>query len=152
MKRLVGSGFVVLTALVSGSVAWQGAHAQEQKADTVLFLVLPNRLIGNPHLALKDGKYTQIETIAAPGDALDASAISLKGITLATGKYPAQQCKVSGKNDKGIVLQIYFARQIPPKTILSNIQYKGEAVASYELGFGGGKNLPVYVFQASVAK
>jgi hypothetical protein len=153
MKRLFGCVFVAaLAGLLPAPAAREAAAGEGTKADTVLFLVLPNRLAGNPHLDLKAGKYTKIEPIMALGEALDASAIKLKGVTLATGKYPAAQCKLTAKDGKAIVLQIYFARQVPPKTVLTNIRYKGEAVATYKLGFGGGKDSPVHVFQASVAK
>ena len=109
---------------------------------------------GNPHLALKDGKFTEIEAIAVFGDekALDVSAIALKGVDLAKGKYPAAQCKLSGKDAKPTITEIYCARKLPDKAKLTNIKYKGEAVATYKLGFGMGKDKPVHVFEASVAK
>jgi len=122
--------------------------------DTVLFVVMPNKLIGNPHLALKDGKFTEIETVSVLGDAgaLDVSTIKLEGINLPTGKYAAEQCKLSGKDQKPIVLEIYFAKKVPEKSKLTNIKYKGEAVTTYKLTFGGGKDKPLPVFEATISK
>jgi hypothetical protein len=151
MNRLVGFAFALglgLLPLVSGPVK---VRAAEKKGGTVLFVVLPNKLVGNPHLALKSGKFTTIEVVAEAG-ALDVSAIKLKGVKLAKGKYAAEQCKLSGKNAKPIILQIYFVQKVPAKTKLTNIKYKGEAVATYKLGFGGAKDKPVHVFEARVAK
>jgi len=156
MKRLVGCVLLACLGALPIGMSVCSARAEEEKAggDTVLFLVLPNRVAGNPHLALKEGKFTEVETVTAAGDAdaLDASAIKLTGVQLTTGKYPGAQCKLSGKEAKAIILQIYFAQKVPAKTRLTNIRYKGQAVATYKLGFGGGKDSPVHVFQASVAK
>jgi hypothetical protein len=147
MKRLVG--FVVALAVVPLAPSGPKANA-EGKADTVLFVVMPNRLLDNPHLAIKDGKYTEIEVVAVVGDAgaLDVSAIKLEGVTLNTGKYPAEQCKLSGKDTKPIILEIYFAQKVPEKMKLTNIKYKGEAVATYKLGIGSGKDKPLPIFEA----
>jgi hypothetical protein len=153
MKRLASFVFAL------GLAAWPLAPSTpevyaEEKGDTVLFVVMPNKLLDNPHLALKDGKYTEIETIAVVGDAgaLDISAIKLEGVTLNTGKYTAEQCKLAGKDTKPIVLEVYFAQKVPEKMKLTNIKYKGEAVATYKLGIGSGKDKPLPIFEATKSK
>jgi hypothetical protein len=116
--------------------------------------VVPNKLIGNPHLDLKDGKFTDTETVAVLGDgsALDAKEIKLEGVKLEKGKYTAVQCKLSGKDAKPIVLEIYFAQKVAEKAKLTNIKYKGEAVATYKLTIADNKDKPQHVFEASVGK
>src|SRR5262245_31819369 len=153
MNRL--AGFALALCLGVGLLVPMSREARAaDKEETVLFVVMPNKLIGNPHLALKDGKYNEIETVAVLGDAgaLDVSAIKLEGVKLPTGKYAAEQCKVSGKDIKPIVLEIYFAQKVPEKSKLTNIKYKGEAVTTYKLAFGGGKEKPLPVLEATVTK
>jgi hypothetical protein len=156
MKRLVGLAFALcLGVLLLAPSAWKARAAEkEAKGDTVLFVVTPNKVLGNPHLALKAGKYTEIEAVAVQPEAgaLDVSAIKLKGVNLAKGKYTAEQCKLSGKDSKPIILEIYFVQKVPEKTKLTNIKYKGEAVATYKQLFGVVKDKPLYVFEATVTK
>jgi hypothetical protein len=153
MNRLLGSAFVI-TLMLAG-LSSRPAAAQDKKDNTVTFLVIPNKFDGNPHLALKDAKFTDIETILSLADieALDASSIKLEGVTLNKGKYTAIQSKLSGKGVDAKVVQIYFARKVPDKSKLSNIKYKGEAMAIYKQGsFGSDKERPVHVFEATVSK
>ena len=152
MKRLVG------LALALGLFALLPAPADRvaaaDKDGTIVFVMIPNKLLDNPHLAVKDGKYTEIEVLAMLPDvkALDVSAIKLEGAGLNTGKYTAEQCKLSGKDAKPIVLEIYFAQKVPEKTKLANIKYKGEATVTYKQAIGGAKDKPLPVFEATKSK
>jgi hypothetical protein len=153
MKRFIGLALVALGAALALWPASREASAGP-KEDKVLFLVLPNKLLGDPHLDIKNGKVTEIEVVAMLGgdDGMNVSEINLPGVKLATGKYLAGQCKLSGKDVKASIQQIYFSRKLEPKMKLSGIVYKGEATATYKLAFGGGKGQPVHVFEASVGK
>ena len=146
MKRVAGC---VVILLLTSSLGNQSAAQEKAKADSVLFLVTPNRILGNPHLDLKNGKYTEIETVAVLGSALEAKEIKLEGVKLEKGKYTAVQCKLSGKDAKPIILEMYFAQKVPEKAKFSNIKYRGEAVATYKVGFGENKDKPLHVFEAS---
>jgi hypothetical protein len=151
MNRVIGS--VLVLALLLAASGGAPAPAQDKKDNTVTFLVLPNKFADNPHLALKDGKFTDIETIFDGTGPLEAADIKLEGVKLNKGKYPAIQCKVTGKGIDAKVLEFYFAQKVPDKSKLSNIKYKGEAMAIYKQGgFGSDKERPVYVFEATLSK